>query len=69
MMPGLGPATRRVLAALGVSVVQCRIQGPSVLTPDTLGLESLIVKEGNAGLSTRVITPKICPQSGSDARQ
>jgi hypothetical protein len=37
------------------------------LTPDTLGLQSLIVREGNVGPIKRVIISKICPQSESDA--
>jgi len=58
-----------LLATLAFLAVERRIQGLSVLTLDTLGLESPIVSEGNAGLNARVKKPKICPRKGSDARQ
>jgi hypothetical protein len=52
-----------------VLAVQRWIQGLSVLTLDTLGLQSLIVSEGNVGPNKRVIIPKIYPQIESDAWQ
>ena len=60
---------RPLLANLAFLAVERRIKGLSVLTRDTLGLQSLIVSEGNVGPNKRVIIPKIYPQSESDAWQ